>query len=535
MSIIYPTAQTVGYVSPTYTAGAPTYVPAGAPQWFVRAPVAAPEDRLARALRELAAARQRVDATPAPLVVRQEGDAWCIEGGEGEYRYGGKSPVPALNQLRAHPWFTEAVDRKSHVPILAGGQDVGVWRWVDASAQEDTEYTEEEAANGYAGVLITEKHIDEMIANLAARAHPIPLDGVICGPHESMWNSSAPAPGWGYVAAKVFDGTGRAHLFLLCHVAPDVADAMDRGHIAFGSIAFMANGFDPYTDKDIGAELLSYALTNDPFVKGLMAHSAVRALGRTLQFGRARTLTPEIGETLAKSETPKAREEAVTPPSLKDVLAAHFGKSDASPDELMKAVGEALGCAFPPTEDGEEKPAEDETATDEDKDKELEGERTARSAAEARVKALESERDAERTARAAAEARASAAEAIVAKQSEELRRSALRADLVQRIRAAGRVEPAANIVDEDVEMLASLPAERHAHFINRAISAAPVAGVSLANQPDSAPVRTSDENELLKVEFAAVSREFPEKTEAERWQTAYDRARKNGLGKAEGK
>lgn len=314
------------------------------------------EQLIARVNRDLTAPVERArreDVGDAPSFLKADGDDWIVvnaESGDELERHAGPSPVAALNAAFAHDWFKAAAaksegGRKTYVPLVdANGDDVGKWRWVDASAQEDSEYTDEETKAGWAGTLITEAHIDEMVSNLAARLQPVQLDGVESGVHESATDSDAFAPGWAYVGIKVFDADGRAHLFLRIQVRDEVDAAMNRGALAWGSIAFWPNDVEPYTGEEIGASLISYALTNQPFVQGLMPHSAVRTrtvgeLEVSLAFGRSRRTEMTTKRTKATAERGPAQD-ALT--KIAEML-----KIDTSSDEhtLAWAAYDAV-CAL---------------------------------------------------------------------------------------------------------------------------------------------------------------------------------------------
>ena len=265
---------------------------------------ATPEDLRAyvtqrRAPLALVPPRTREDAPPeddgsedveenAPVITYVD-DAWELDGTS----YATKAE--ALTAAAKTEWFLAAVGRKATIEGLAEP------RWFDAAAVEDL-------PSAYDGSQVGEAGIDAMLRNLAGEGTAIPVDGGnVSEVHESVWNTAARAAGWIYAGVKLLDEKGRAHLYLYGALLPEVDEQLDAKHLLYGSIAFIENAEHRYTGEPIGARLLSYALTNAPFIDGLTPHAARSApgAGRLVLVTRSRKNMTTPKKT--RSNTPAQR------------------------------------------------------------------------------------------------------------------------------------------------------------------------------------------------------------------------------------
>lgn len=213
-------------------------------------------------------------AALVPVYVRAEGDAWAL------------ADTATDETLSTHDTARQALvaaSKREDVQVLGkranlreDGEPIGVWRWFDASAEED---------ESIGGSRITAESIWEMAASLNERRSAIPINGggSVRGlgdsaPHgDAVTGGDHLANGFAHLGFPVIDETGRAHLFLRGELLPEIAAEFDLGRLAYGSIRF---GFDEVDEADDyavkGAVLISHALTNDPAVTTLTAGSERR-------------------------------------------------------------------------------------------------------------------------------------------------------------------------------------------------------------------------------------------------------------------
>lgn len=140
------------------------------------------------------------------------------------------------------------------------GEQVGVWRWLDATA--------EESAPAPDGSQVTR----ELIATMAARLNagsPAPMDGGTSPAHAQLSATETRSDGYVHTGVEVQDRAGRWHLYVYAETSPDVARDIDSGRLAYGSIGFSSDG-----------RLLQHALTNVPAVEGLRPNNSVRGAPR---------------------------------------------------------------------------------------------------------------------------------------------------------------------------------------------------------------------------------------------------------------
>lgn len=171
------------------------------------------------------------------------------------------------------------------------GEQVGVWRWLDATAEEPAPLED--------GSQVTRDLIAKMAAGLNAGS-PVPIDGGTSPAHAQAWDGTVRADGYAHVGAEVRDRSGRWHLFAYAELAPAVARDTDAGLLAYGSVAFTSAG-----------RLIQHALTNTPAVEGLSPNNAIRAPRGVRVFIRSTRITmptndapkkPALRATLAEAE-----------------------------------------------------------------------------------------------------------------------------------------------------------------------------------------------------------------------------------------
>jgi len=194
----------------------------------------------------------------------------------------------ALAIVEQSEWFAETLEIKHEEKWkLAPG------RWVDAAAEEDMPAAHD-------GSRVFAQLIDEMVRNLADADTAPPIDGAgVSDPHETIRNGDAKAAGRVFAGVRVDDEDGRPHLWLWIRTTEEVDQQIDNHEWAHGSIAFLSSDRDRYTDEEIGARLISYALTNFPFTGGLEPHAprarsmtTNKRAGETLAFTRSREIMP---------------------------------------------------------------------------------------------------------------------------------------------------------------------------------------------------------------------------------------------------
>lgn len=208
---------------------------------------------------------------------------------------------------------------------------------------------------------ITPQHCEEMARNYAAElgaghermvtiGHPKSLDG-------------APAAGWLKSVRAAADG-----LFARVALLPETAKRIKAGEFRYFSPTFTTSGKDE-SGKSIGARLLSGAITNDPFLKGMKPFelSALEAAAQepdvadndtTIKLAEAEakaiTLSEQVkslseqvaqkdAQILALSEQVRTHELALTATTIKDTVekAERDGKlSPALRDTLLPGVAD---------------------------------------------------------------------------------------------------------------------------------------------------------------------------------------------------
>lgn len=218
------------------------------------------------------------------------------------------------------------------------GEQVGVWRWLDATAEEPQPYHD--------GFQITHDVIAES-ASLLNRSSPAPIDGGTSPAHSQLQDTSTRADGYAHVGVEVQDRSGRWHLFLYCELDASVARDLDSGRLAYGSVAF-----DKRTSR-----LLQHALTNVPAVDGLRPNNSVRAIEAANVSIRSMRITMPKTPTVAKRATLAEAE-----PLLLEM-------TGASPEELGTKLIELVAAknaemAEHAAEAEAEKPAEEAVAAD---------------------------------------------------------------------------------------------------------------------------------------------------------------------------
>jgi len=208
-------------------------------------------------------------------------------------------------------------------PVLRdeSGSPVGVWRWLDATA--------EEPAPAADGSQVTR----DLIARMAARLNsgsPVPIDGVSSEPHQQLYQTGTHADGYGHVGVEVQDRSGRWHLWLYAELGPEAARVTSQGLVWSGSIGFTSDG-----------RLLQHALTNVPAVEGLRPNNATRHAAR-------RVHTRSLRITMTKPKTSQrgpaldllAKIAAVLGVSMEDEKGAESFESPLM-DALYALKGEA--------------------------------------------------------------------------------------------------------------------------------------------------------------------------------------------------
>lgn len=251
------------------------------------------------------------------------------------------SLVLALDTLRALPGFAEAdptsaASTRTRVPLRDAEtrEEVGVWRWLDASA--------EESKAGPDGSRVTAAGIQSMAAHLNADPEPAQLDGGVIpslgasGVHASLKDSGTLARGWAYVGAVWIDATERPHLALYCEVFPEVDVAIDTGALAFGSIGFAWSIDNP--DDQV---LIQHSLTNRPAVPGLVPGSAMRTA--TTTNGRRYSRGP-LTKVNAMPTDPKMSARGPAADKLAQVQASLGIPPDTKPDDLWCQMWDAVSA-----------------------------------------------------------------------------------------------------------------------------------------------------------------------------------------------
>ena len=176
--------------------------------------------------------------------------------------------VPALDAARSK---MGGVRRALH--LHEGDEPVGVFRWLDASCEESVA----EFPDGR----LDRQSIEELAAFVNASPMALPVDGgraagLSESPVHGMSDDTAtPANGWIHDAVTVIPADGVLHLYLRAELWPSIAQDVDRGRLAYGSVAVSA----PSTTDDgafRGTRLRGHALTNAPANRHLSPSTAVR-------------------------------------------------------------------------------------------------------------------------------------------------------------------------------------------------------------------------------------------------------------------
>lgn len=109
----------------------------------------------------------------------------------------------------------------------------------------------------------TREVFEEIVANFKANPNPVPLD------YEHATEMAGPAPAAGWVqGVEVRNVDGVAHLFALVEFTDEAAQWVREGRYRFSSAVVDFRSRDLQSGEQIGAELLSLALTNVPFIRG---------------------------------------------------------------------------------------------------------------------------------------------------------------------------------------------------------------------------------------------------------------------------
>jgi hypothetical protein len=228
---------------------------------------------------KITASKASDELAPSVFVRQVDDETWeIVERESGEVLSTHAKKLEALDAALA------ALGSPLKAPMLKSAEtheDVGVWRWHDATAEEP-----EDAALDDEGEVvrlrITRAAIESMAARLNESAIPKPVDSGNALPrgflpseeHGSAYSGGTLANGWSHAAVPWVDSEDRMHLALRMEVLPEVAREMDRGRLAFGSVHVEGDGVDD-TGAIEGAELESHALTNRPVVQGLVPSSAM--------------------------------------------------------------------------------------------------------------------------------------------------------------------------------------------------------------------------------------------------------------------
>lgn len=240
------------------------------------------------------------EKSPVPTIVQAD-DVWrlTVDGAVTEH----DTRAEAFAAVEASEWFAGTIARKhdDKWPKLAAG------RWVDAASIEDLPAAHD-------GSQIVDAFIDDMIRNLDAASTAPPVDGGgVSEPHETVYNSDALAAGRVFAGVRVTGADGRPHLWLWVRLDATVDSEVEDQRWAFGSIAFWPDDVDRYSKEPIGARLVSYALTNFPFVDALEPHqpraerSHTNRAGPWLALTRSRTTSMSKQSAATKSNDKTVR------------------------------------------------------------------------------------------------------------------------------------------------------------------------------------------------------------------------------------
>lgn len=235
---------------------------------------------------------------------------------------------------------------RAHEPHLReNGEPVGEFRWLDAAS------TETASEDGYFDATA----LAELVDSLNTASMPVPIDGgaaVGLSPspvHGTADDSSTPANGWGHAGALVELADG-PHMFMWSELWPSVAQDVDRGRIAYGSVLAMT----PKRAED-GAyrecRLVGHALTNVPVIRTLTPSTAVRAFAPSV---RSLSMTTKTEPKITKKADPPAApppapvQAATEPPPPEDkdaTIAALRSELEAAKAQIDALMAEAAAKA----------------------------------------------------------------------------------------------------------------------------------------------------------------------------------------------
>jgi hypothetical protein len=176
----------------------------------------------------------------------------------------------------------------------------------------------------------------------SARVVPFDIKHASEEPASAIAVSGAPAHGWA-LDLEVREGDdGKAELWALAEFIEPMASWVLEGRYRWTSVAIWPNAVDPKTGKEIGWYMSSIAVTNDPFIQGMVPIAAERmfALGMDL-YSLPATPHEMLGvlrQKLGLGELATAVDVGVELAKLRDIMA---GTTPAPPG--VDAL-ELLGC-----------------------------------------------------------------------------------------------------------------------------------------------------------------------------------------------
>jgi len=172
------------------------------------------------------------------------------------------------------------------------------------------------------GFKFTEQAFDQIIKNFDDRATPLNIDYE----HQTFnrgLKGAIDSAGWIVKLEKRADGD---ELWALCSLLPDAAELVRGKKIRQCSPVIVPEGTDRKTADDIGFELRSLALTNDPFLDGL----------HPFQLTRTAAMTDD--------EQKKADEAAAAAKAEEDGKAKKMAdEGGSSADAFIKSLADASG------------------------------------------------------------------------------------------------------------------------------------------------------------------------------------------------
>jgi len=230
------------------------------------------------------------------------------------------------------------------------GEPDGVWRWLDATAEEDAPID---------GARIGELAIWQMAESLNARPSAVPINGggAPAGLKASEAHGDAYtggdhlANGFAHVGLVALHADGRPHLYLWSELLPEIAAEVDRGRLAYGSVRF---GCDAVDEDDnaaaLGAILISHALTNDPAVTTLTAGSeryCVPGRPTPMRARRSRWLKEDDMTTIDQIRElhSTATDETATPLARYRSIRAIAASLRGAAGDLLQSIADLLGIA----------------------------------------------------------------------------------------------------------------------------------------------------------------------------------------------